>query len=73
MRYIIDHFEEKFAVCEDEKGNLVDIKKSEISETAQEGDVLIYKNGKYIVDKSETEKLRKEIEDLMNEVWEDEN
>lgn len=27
MRYIIDHFEEKFAVCEDEKGNLVDIKK----------------------------------------------
>ena len=63
MRYIIDHFEEKFAVCEDEKGNLVDIKKSEIPETAQEGDVLIYKNGKYIVDKSETEKLRKEIED----------
>ena len=45
MRYIIDHFEEKFAVCEDEKGNLVDIKKREIPETAQEGDVLIYKNG----------------------------
>lgn len=73
MKYIIDHFEETFADCEDESGNLVDMKKSEIPKTAQEGDVLIYKNGKYIVDQNETEKLRKELEDLMNEVWEDEN
>lgn len=71
MKYIIDHFEEKLAVCEDGSGNLVDIERDKIPKKAQEGDVIILKNGKFVVDKNQTDKLRKEIEDLMNEVWED--
>ncbi|WP_020155819.1 DUF3006 domain-containing protein [Caldibacillus debilis] len=71
MKYIIDHFEEKFAVCEDPEGRLVDIERSKIPKEAKEGDVLICKNGRFAVDKKQTEKLRREIERLMEEVWED--
>lgn len=71
MRYIIDHFEENFAVCEDESGELIDIERKKIPNKAQEGDVLLLKNGKYVLDKKQTEKMRKEIEDLMDELWED--
>lgn len=71
MKYIIDHFEEHFAVCENESGELIDIEIEKIPKKAQEGDVLILKNGKFVLDKKQTEKLRKEIEHLMDELWED--
>ncbi|GIN86996.1 hypothetical protein J6TS2_33820 [Heyndrickxia sporothermodurans] len=71
MKYVIDQLEEKFAVCEDENGNMVDIERSKIPSKAKVGDVLVIKNGKYVVDKSQTRKLRKEIENLMDDVWED--
>jgi hypothetical protein len=70
-RYIIDHFEENYAVCEDEKGNIIDIEKAKIPKKAQEGDVLITSNGKLKVDKKATNKLREEIEKLMEDVFED--
>lgn len=71
LRYIIDHFEENFAVCENESGELVDIERSKLPEDAQEGDVLLFENNQYTINKSETDKLRKEIEDLMDELFED--
>lgn len=71
-RYIIDHFEgEKFAVCEDENLKLVDIERSKLPETAKEGDALVFENGKYRIDKKRTEEMKKEIEKLMDDVWED--
>ncbi|MGE8206022.1 DUF3006 domain-containing protein [Heyndrickxia sp. NPDC080065] len=71
MKYVIDQLEDRFAVCEDESGNTVDIERSKIPKSVTVGDVLILKNGKYVVDKNQTEKLRKEIEDLMDDVWDD--
>ncbi|MCM3022578.1 DUF3006 domain-containing protein [Heyndrickxia ginsengihumi] len=35
MKYVIDHFEEHFAVCEAEDGNTVDIEKTKISKQAK--------------------------------------
>lgn len=71
-RYIIDHFEgEEFAVCENESLKRVDIKRSELPKNAKEGDALIYENGKYKIDKKRTEEMKKEIEKLMDDVWED--
>ncbi|MGE8204616.1 DUF3006 family protein [Heyndrickxia sp. NPDC080065] len=35
------------------------------------GEVTVFKNGNYEIDNNQTEKLRKEIEDLMDEVWDD--
>ncbi|NCG67162.1 DUF3006 family protein [Bacillus coagulans] len=71
-RYIIDHFEgEKFAVCEDESLKLVDIERSKLPKSAKEGDALIYENGEYRVDKKRTDEMKREIEKLMDDVWED--
>jgi hypothetical protein len=71
MKYIIDRFEDDLAVCEDENGKMVDIEKSKLPKNAEVGDVIILENGHFRVDKEETDKRRKEIEELMNEVWED--
>lgn len=71
MKYIIDHFEGDIAVCEDQEGNAVDIKKSELPTNADVGDVVIFEKDRYHIDKNETDQRRKEIEDLMNELWED--
>ncbi|SCM96927.1 Uncharacterized protein BCF24048_02658 [Bacillus cereus] len=38
--------------------------------TAKEGDVLIIKDDKYTIDKDETDKRRREIQDLMNKLFE---
>jgi Protein of unknown function (DUF3006) len=71
MKYIIDRFEDDLAVCEDENGKMVDIEKSKLPKNAEVGDVIILENGHFRVDKEETDKRRKEIEDLMNELFED--
>jgi hypothetical protein len=71
MKYIIDRFEGDLAVCEAEDGRMVDIEKSKLPKNAEVGDILVLENGKFRVDKKETEKRRKEIEDLMNEVFDD--
>ncbi len=68
-RYVIDRFEGDFAVLEREEGGTVDILKSDLPETT-EGDVIIFENGVYRVDKEETlrrqeltlEKMRKLFE-----------
>ena len=68
-RYVIDRFEGDFAVLEREEGGTVDILKSDLPE-ATEGDVIIFENGVYRVDKEETlrrqeltlEKMRKLFE-----------
>ncbi|AJH78139.1 DUF3006 domain-containing protein [Heyndrickxia coagulans] len=71
-RYIIDHFEgEKFAVCEDESLKLVDIERSKLPKSAKEGDALIYENGEYRIDKKRTDEMKREIEKMMDDVWED--
>lgn len=58
-RFIIDRFEGEFAVLEKEEGGTFDVPKSEIID-AKEGDVVIFDNGIYTVDKEETKK-RKEL------------
>lgn len=71
LKVIIDRFEGDLAVCEAEDGKMVDIEKSKLPKNADVGDVIILENGHFRVDKEETDKRRKEIEELMNEVWED--
>lgn len=71
MKYIIDRFEGDLAVCEAEDRKTIDIERSKLPENADVGDVIILENGHFRVDKQETNKRRKEIEDLMNELFED--
>ncbi len=70
IKGIIDRFEGEYAVIE--IGNETkDILKSSLPKQAKVGDVIYFNGDQIVVDKEETEKLRKEIEDLMDEVWDD--
>nr|WP_285848163.1 MULTISPECIES: DUF3006 domain-containing protein [unclassified Mesobacillus] len=70
MRGIIDRFEGEIAVVEI-GGTTKDFPKELFPKFAKTGDVVEINEDKVTVLKKQTEKLRKEIEDLMNEVWED--
>lgn len=70
VKGIIDRFEEGFAVVEIE-GVTRDYPKSMFPKKATVGDVVYIEGDKVTIDKKETDKLAKEIEELMNEVWED--
>jgi len=66
MKYTIDRFEGEFAVVELENQQFVNIPRSAIPMEAKEGDILNVQ-----VDQEETEKRRKHIQKLMDDVWAD--
>jgi ribosomal protein L21E len=70
LKGIIDRFEGNIVVVEID-GSTKDFPKMIFPIAAKTGDVVEIKGHKVTVLNSETDKLRKEIEDLMNEVWED--
>lgn len=69
MTLIIDRFEGEYAVCEKEDGEMINIAKIYIPKNANEGDVLIEKDGKYVIDFAKTEAIKKEIRDLQNQLF----
>ncbi|MEO2222716.1 DUF3006 domain-containing protein [Priestia megaterium] len=70
IKGIIDRFEEGFAVVEIE-GKTKDYPKAIFPKDAQVGDIVYITDNRVEVDRQETQKRAKEIEDLMNELWED--
>ena len=70
VKGIIDRFEGKFAVVEID-GVTKDFPKSIFPKSASVGDVVEITGENVKVLKEESNKLRKEIEELMNDVWED--
>lgn len=70
MRGIIDRFEGDLVVVEID-GETKDFPKKLFPPEAVAGDVVEFEGDKFTVAKAETDKLRKEIEDLMKDVWED--
>ncbi|ALC82155.1 MULTISPECIES: DUF3006 domain-containing protein [Bacillus] len=70
IKGIIDRFEGEIAVVEIE-GVTKDFAKDIFPKEATVGDVVELEDNKVRVLKNETERRRKEVEDLMNDVWED--
>lgn len=70
MRGIIDRFEGDLVVVEID-GETKDFPKKLFPPEAAAGDVVEIGGDKISVKKNETDMLRKEIEDLMKDVWED--
>ena len=70
MEVIIDRFEGSYAVCEKEDRTMMDIPKDKIPSGAKEGEVLSINNDMITIDIKETEKKRKEIEKLTEDLWE---
>lgn len=69
-RGIIDRFEGDIAVVEF-NGVTEDISRVELPIDCEIGDVLVFNNEEITVDKTGTANKRKEIDDLMNELFED--
>lgn len=70
MKVIIDRFEGNFAICEKEDRSMIDIEISEIPFAAKEGDVLDISGDLITIDTSETERRKREIEELTKDLWE---
>lgn len=69
MKVIIDRFEGKYAVCEKENLEMIDIEIEKIPKGAKEGDVLIIEGDNIRIDSEETENRKKRIEKLMDNLW----
>jgi len=67
---IIDRFEGDLAVVEF-NDTMEDIPKTKLPKEAAVGDVLVFNGDKITIDTKETAKLKQEIEDLMDELFED--
>ncbi|MFU0824505.1 DUF3006 domain-containing protein [Clostridium sp.] len=70
MQGTIDRFEEEFAVVELESGKMKNIKRSLIPKDAKEGDVLNIEEDSITIDYEETEKRKKEIEEMTKDLFE---
>ena len=69
MKVTIDRFEGFYAVCEKVDRTMIDIKRNDIPSEAREGDVLNIINDKITIDNEETNKRKKEIEELTKNLW----
>ncbi len=66
---IIDRFEGNYAVCEDECKVMNNIDSKLIQQGAKEGDVIELVQDNYVINVAETEKRRKHIEELTENMW----
>lgn len=58
----IDRFEGDYALCEDNRAcGIVHVPLAELPAAVKEGDLLAFTDGKYVVDKEATERLRQRI------------
>lgn len=65
MKFIIDRFEDQFAVIELEDGSTLSIPRKLIPD-GKEGDII-----RLVIEKDETQARRTNIEKLMDDLWED--
>ena len=66
----IDRFEGEFAVCIDDNGATINIKKENIPSDAKEGDIIEISENCYIINKEKTQSKFDEIKKLQDSLWE---
>lgn len=69
-KVIIDRFEGKYAICEKENKEMINIERVKLPKKVVEGDVLIIEGVSIAIDKTETKKRRERINGLMDDLWE---
>ena len=69
MQVIIDRFEGNYAVCEKKDRTMINIEKIKIPQTAKEGDVLNINKDDIRICIEETERRRKEIEEMAKNLF----
>ena len=68
-KYSVDRIENDIAVSEDENGNTVNIRLSELPSGVKEGDILSFNGEKYAVLYDETEQRRKALLNLQKSLF----
>ncbi|MDP4178548.1 MAG: DUF3006 domain-containing protein [Bacillota bacterium] len=70
MRVTIDRFENNFAVCEKDDRAMINIERNKIPLEAKEGDILDIEGNFVSINKIETEKRKKQIDEMTKDLWE---
>ena len=73
LKYSVDRIEEGFAVCEDEKGETVNIETDKLPEGVKEGDIISIDNGETIILAEETEERRKKLAEKRRALFKNKN
>ena len=67
--FTVDRFENDFAILENRKtGSLINVSINKLPSNINEGDILSFKNGNFVLDKDETIKLRNNIKSRFNKL-----
>jgi hypothetical protein len=69
VKAVIDRFEGNFAVCESDDRKMFNIERDSLPEGILEGCVIDICGDKVTLDKDETIKRKKEIDDLCEGLW----
>lgn len=72
MRGTVDRFEDNIAVIELDSGDFTDINLSELPSNICVGDILEIKDNSFSINREETVQRKKNIQSLMDELFEDE-
>lgn len=60
--YTVDRIENDYVVLEDRNNlDMIDVKITEFNYAVSEGDIVLYRNGKYIKDEEETNRIKSNI------------
>ena len=70
MKFIVDRFEDDYAVCEDDKFQIYNIPRTNLPIETKEGDVIIYDGCNYLIDTLSTTQRSSEVDSLMKELFE---
>jgi hypothetical protein len=66
----LDRFEGEIAVCIDDEQNKIEIHTADLPFKCTEGTVIFFENGKYEIDREETDRRKKEAEELLRQLME---
>jgi len=69
MEEIIDRFVDYYAVVEFSGRRMVEIHKTDLPAGLKEGDAIRSKEGAYVFDKLETERIKKETKAMLDKLW----
>ncbi|GAB6168398.1 DUF3006 domain-containing protein [Clostridium carnis] len=69
--FIVDRIEGEYIVLEAPNNKIINIDKKELTDNIKEGDILIKKGNKFILDEVETRIRKERIEKIVKGLWED--
>lgn len=67
--FVVDRIEGKSIVLESYNGEIIVIEKESVTNTPNEGDVLVKDNNFFHIDSKETENRKNKIKNIMKGIW----